>query len=427
MYKKLSPKYLLLLLFLSGCSISHYIHKEIETSPVLAQHHVGISVYDPAKQKTLASYQDDHYFTPASNTKLFSFYAALTALGDSLPGLEYQLQDSVLIFRGTGDPSLLHPDLPTSAVVDFLKNRKEKLLLSMARTDNPIYGPGWSWDDYNDYYQAERSPLPVYGNIARFTSPSGLYLRVQPEFWQDSLDLDTTVVGLVRDRYRNHFRRSLHALPIGLEQDIPVRTSNQLTAALLSYGLEKKVTLTDEEFSSPWKTVHSIPADSLYRRMMQVSDNMMAEQTMLLYAAAHGLPLNTTQAIEHAQLSILADLPDRALWRDGSGLSRYNLFTPRTMIALLGKIAKKIPQDRLFNILPAGGASGTLRNMFKEQEAFVHAKTGSLSNVYCLSGYLITRKGRLLYFSFMNNNFARPTSEIRTEVARVLTGLHDRY
>src|SRR5690606_38712938 len=113
--------------------------------------------------------------------------------------------------------------------------------------------------------------------------------------------------------------------------------------------------------------------------------------------------------------------------RDGSGLSRYNLFTPRTMVALLEKIYEKVPQDRLFNILPTGGTSGTLRNMFKGQEAFVHAKTGSLTNVYCLSGYLITKKGKLLYFSFMNNSFVRPTSEVRTEVARVLTGLHEKY
>jgi len=427
MQKSFYLKYLLLPLLLSGCSVARYIHKEVKTSPVLAQHHVGISVYDSARKKTLASYQDDHYFTPASNTKLFSFYAALTALGDSVPGLEYQLQDSVLVFRGTGDPSLLHPDLPTSAVVDFLKNRKEELMFSTARTDNPAYGPGWSWDDYNDYYQAERSPLPVHGNIARFTSPSGLYVRVQPEFWQDSLDLDTTVLGLVRDRHSNHFRRSVNALPAGLEQDIPVRTSNQLTAELLSYGLKKKVTLTEQEYAGTWKTVYSIPSDSLYKRMMEVSDNMMAEQTMLLYAAAHGLPLNTTEAIEHAQRGILADLPDRPLWRDGSGLSRYNLFTPRTMVALLGKIAKEIPQDRLFNILPAGGKSGTLRTMFKGQEAFVHAKTGSLTNVYCLSGYLVTKRGRVLYFSFMNNNFIKPTSEIRSEVARILTGIRDRY
>ncbi len=427
MQKIFSAKYLLLALLLSGCSVSRYIQKEVKTSPVLSQHHVGISVYDPANRKTLASHQDDHYFTPASNTKLFSFYAALTALGDSVPGLKYQLGDSVLVFRGTGDPSLFHPDLPESAVVNFLKNRKEKLLFSTANTDNPTYGPGWSWDDYNDYYQAERAPLPVYGNIARFTSPSGLYVRVQPEIWQDSLDLDMTVVGLLRDRNRNHFRRSLNALPAGLEQDIPVHMSPQLTAALLSYGLKKPVTPTDEEFPGPWKTVYSIPSDSLYRRTMKVSDNMMAEQMMLLYASAHGLPLNSSQAIEHAKLTILADLPDQPNWRDGSGLSRYNLFTPRTMVALLGKIYQKIPQDRLFDILPEGGKSGTIRSLFKGEEVFVHAKTGTLSNVFALSGYLTTKKGKLLYFSFMNNNYVRPTAEIRREVERVLTGLHDRY
>ena len=82
MQKLLPTKYLLLPFVLSSCSVSHYIHKEVKTSPVLSQHHVGISVYDPGKKKTLAAYQDDHYFTPASNTKLFSFYAGLTALGD---------------------------------------------------------------------------------------------------------------------------------------------------------------------------------------------------------------------------------------------------------------------------------------------------------------------------------------------------------
>ena len=412
---------------LSGCSVSHYIHKEVKSSPVLSQHHVGISVYDPARQKTIASYQDDHYFTPASNTKLFSFYAGLSALGDSLPGIEYQVQDSLLLFRGTGDPSLFHPDLPPSHVANFLKNRPEKLVFSSANFQTTPFGPGWSWGDYADYYQPERSPLPVYGNIARFSSPSGLYVRVVPELLQDSLSLDTTIAGLARDQFSNRFWRSPRALPAGLIEDIPFRTSDALTAALLAKGLNQPVVHTNAPLSGPVKTVYSIPADSLYTRMMQVSDNMLAEQLMLLYATAKGLPLSTEAAIEHAKENLLADLPDRVVWRDGSGLSRYNLFTPRSIIVLLGKIYQKVPQEKLWSILPAGGASGTLRNMFKGQEAFVHAKTGSLSNNYCLSGYLVTKKGKLLYFSFMNNNFVRPTSEIRNEVARVLTGLYQKY
>lgn len=414
-------------MYLSGCSVGHYIHNEVKHSPILSKHHVGISVYDPAKKKTLAAYQDDHYFTPASNTKLFSLYAGLSVLGDSLPGLEYKVEGDKLIFRGTGDPSLFHPDLPHSAVADFLKNRTEQLFFTSTNFNTLHFGPGWAWSDYNDYYQPERSPLPLYGNIARFTSPSGLYVRVEPEFWQDSLSLDTTVAGLVRDEHTNQFRRSANALPSGLIQEIPFRTSDEVTVKLLSKELKRKVSLTKEEFSPGFKTVYSIPTDSLYRRMMQVSDNMLAEQLMLLYASANGLPLNTELAIEHAVENLLSDLPDRPTWRDGSGLSRYNLFTPRTIVALLGKIYQKVPQDKLFMIIPNGGQTGTLRNLFKDQEPFVYAKTGSLSNNFCLSGYLITKKGKLLYFSFMNNNYTSSSNEVRQEVARVLTGLHEKY
>jgi len=388
---------------------------------------VGISVYDPAKQKTLAAYQDDHYFTPASNTKLFSFYAGLSVLGDSLPGLEYKIDSDKLIFRGTGDPSLFHPDLPSSAVADFLKNRTEQLFFTSSNFETPHFGPGWAWSDYNDYYQPERSPLPLYGNIVRFSSPSGLYVRVEPEFWQDSLLLDTTIAGLQRDEHTNQFRRSPNALPAGLIQEIPFRTSDELTVKLLTKELKREVSLTKEKIGPGFKTVYSIPADSLYRRMMQVSDNMFAEQLMLLYASANGLPLDTELAIEHAIENLLSDLPDRPIWRDGSGLSRYNLFTPRTMVALLDKIYKKVPQEKLFMILPNGGSTGTLRNLFKGQESFVYAKTGSLSNNFCLSGYLLTKKGKLLYFSFMNNNYTRSSNEVRQEVARVLTGLHEKY
>ncbi|GAB3180991.1 hypothetical protein GCM10027291_49560 [Telluribacter humicola] len=407
--------------------MTHYVKRELKKSPVLSGHHVGIAVYDPAREKTLASYQADKYFTPASNTKLFSFYAGLSALGDSLPGLQYLVRGDSLIFQGTGDPSLLHPDLPRSAVYGFLRGRPERLFFSPANFKDERFGPGWAWSDYNDYYQPERSPLPVYGNIARFVSDSTRLLYVGPRYWADSLLTDPAVQGIQRDEDRNLFRHSLYALPVGLEQDVPVKMSHQLTADLLTHGLNRPVEVIRESLQDvPLSTVYSIPSDSLYARMMKVSDNMLAEQLMLLYAAANGLPLNAEQAIEHAIEHHLADLPDRPVWRDGSGLSRYNLFTPRTMVKLLDKIYEKVPRERLFSILAQGGKSGTVRNMFKGEETFIYAKSGSLSNNYSLSGYLVTRKGRTLLFSFMNNNYTRPTSEIRKEVERILTELHRR-
>jgi D-alanyl-D-alanine carboxypeptidase/D-alanyl-D-alanine-endopeptidase (penicillin-binding protein 4) len=412
---------------LSGCSVSHYMNREIKKSPILQSQHTGVSVQALNHTKPLVSYQDSKYFIPASNTKLFSFYAGLNALGDSIPGLEYLEWGELLLIRGTGDPSLLHPDLPHSHVEDFLKSRKEAIFYSPVNFQDQAYGPGWAWSDYNDYYQPEKSGLPLYGNIARFEGGSNQRFSVEPKFWERNVLRDTSVLGIQRNQYDNIFLTSKFALPNGLIQDIPVRTSDELTTVLLSDLLRRDVKLISIPLDIELNTVYSIPSDSLYMRMMQVSDNLLAEQLMLVYASANGLPLNSEKAIAHATEKYFKDMPDPLQWKDGSGLSRYNLFTPRTIVALLQKIYDKVPQDRLFKLLPAGGATGTLKNMFKGEAPFIFAKSGSLSNNYNLSGYLITKKGKTLLFSFMNNNFTRPTAEVRKEVERILTGLHNRY
>jgi serine-type D-Ala-D-Ala carboxypeptidase/endopeptidase (penicillin-binding protein 4) len=415
------------IIFLSGCSVSHYIHKEIKNSAVLKQQHTGISIKELNGQKTLAAYQDNKYFNPASNTKIFSLYAGLCALGDSIPGLQYLEWGELLLIRGTGDPSLLHPDLPHSKVYDFLKARKDQIFFTPANFEEKPLGPGWAWSDYNDEYQVERSPLPVYGNIARFEGKAVNQLDVKPAFWLKSLVKDTTVTGILREEHQNFFHYSRHPLPEKFVQDIPVRTSDQLTVFLLSDTLKKEIKLISIPLTIDLQTVYSIPSDSLYKRMMLVSDNMLAEQLMLLYASANGLPLNTEKAIAHAIEKHMSDLPDKLVWKDGSGLSRYNLFTPRTIVAVLQKIFDKVPRARLFDIFPAGGSTGTLKKMFNGEETFLYAKTGSFSNNFNLSGYLFTKKGKVLIFSFMNNNFTKPGAEVRKEVERILTEIHRKF
>lgn len=419
--------FLITLLSLSGCSVSHYLKHEIKNSPVLSQQHTGVSIRNLTGSKAVASYQSDKYFNPASNTKLFSFYAGLCALGDSLPGIEYLEWGELLIIRGTGDPSLFHPDLPKSAVIDFLKSRKEQIFFSPVNFKDERYGPGWAWSDYNDYYQPELSSMPVYGNIVRFTGITDKIFKVRPTFWNKAMIADTTVKGIRREEFQNSFHYSEKAIASGKSVDIPVRMSDQVTVDLLSEALKKEIKLIRIPLSIELKTVYSIPSDSLYRRMMYVSDNMLADQLMLMYASAKGLPLNTEKAIEHATKNYMSDLPDSLVWKDGSGLSRYNLFTPRTITALLQKIYAKVPQERLFKILPNGGSTGNLRNSFKSETPFVFAKSGSFSNNYCLSGYLVTKKGKTFTFSFMNNNFTRASSEVRKEVERILTEIHQKY
>jgi len=90
------------------------------------------------------------------------------------------------------------------------------------------------------------------------------------------------------------------------------------------------------------------------------------------------------------------------------------------------RIYRAVPQDRLFKLLAAGGKNGTLKNWSKADVPYIFGKTGSLSNVRALSGFLITKKNKILIFCFMNNNFTAPGTEVRGRVERILKQVHDK-
>jgi D-alanyl-D-alanine carboxypeptidase/D-alanyl-D-alanine-endopeptidase (penicillin-binding protein 4) len=168
--------------------------------------------------------------------------------------------------------------------------------------------------------------------------------------------------------------------------------------------------------------------DTLYRYFLQESDNFIGEQLLILCSDKQFGFLDPDKFITFAKDSLLADLPQKPVWVDGSGLSRYNLFSPNDMIFILKKLLTMIPQERLFSLLPAGGVSGTISESYKGLgKPFVFAKTGSLANNHCLSGYLVTNSGKVLVFSFMNNHFVEGSAVVRKEMNKILTFLRDNF
>lgn len=425
--------------FITSCSpfrgLEKALDKQINDSDVFQQSFTGLAVYDPETEEFIYKHNADKYFTPASNTKLFTYYAGLKVLGDSIPALKYTLKDDSLIFWGTGDPSLLNPDLSDSSIYQFLSERKEKLYYAPPGYLEKFFGPGWAWDDYNDYYSVERSAFPIYGNYISIELPKNDSIPiVRPPYFKQFLNLsaDTsqTSSDLVRrDISENVFRFKLNKDTARYEQQVPFRYSPELFAHLLSDTLKKEVRVIDQAMDKNNAIIYfyGIPADSLYKRMLQVSDNFIAEQILMMCAGMISDTLKTDIAIDFVMEYYLDDLSDKPVWVDGSGLSRYNLFTPRSLVKLLMKIWDEVPQEKLFRLMPAGGKSGTLENWYSAEEPYIFAKTGSLSNNHNLSGYIKTKSGKVLIFSFMNNNYTVPTSSIKTEMEKVLRDIYLQY
>ncbi|MBN3583273.1 D-alanyl-D-alanine carboxypeptidase [Algoriphagus aestuarii] len=428
-----------LLVIFSSCTVQK-INKSLKNSEILDQGHMGFMLLDPDKDKVLVDINSDKYFIPASNTKLFTFYTSYSILGDDLVnGLNYLERGDSLIFWGTGDPGLLHPDLKNTVAIDFLKSSDKKLYLLDNFDQIDAFGSGWSWDWYNYYYATERSSLPIYGNIVRFKQVQGQSnFSIIPERFSPLLEAKKTNdwkgYRFRRDRFLNQFSYQLgdNTSSEPFETDIPFVTSAEFTAKLLSEATGKNITLIKKEsyLELEPKKLQTTPADSIYAQMMKISDNFLAEQLMVLVSDQLNNTLSISDAIAYSKENLLADLPDEPLWVDGSGLSSKNMFTPRSIIALLGKIRAEVPLEKIKAYFPAGGESGTIRNWYKADEGqapYIYAKTGTLSMSNALSGFLLTKSGKILHFSCILNNYALPSSDLKRELEKTLYLIHDRY
>ena len=161
--------------------------------------------------------------------------------------------------------------------------------------------------------------------------------------------------------------------------------------------------------------------------MLVDSDNFIAEQLML-QVGFHGQgTYSVPKAIAYSQEHYLGAIPQKPRWVDGSGLSRYNLFSPLSIVYLLSVMHAEMPEEKLLGYLPIGGLSGTLKNDHYAGQSYVYAKSGTLSNNYCLSGYLKTKKGRTLAFSYMTNHYQGSSANRKREIASFLERLHNAY
>ena len=427
---------LFLLLLCISCK-TQQIKTSLKNSKVFGEGFAGIMIYDPAKEKTIYAQNETLYFIPASNTKLFTFYVSRKILDEVVNGMNYIISEDSLIFWGSGDPSFLHPDFKNEIAYNFLRTHKGTLFFANNFSQVDAYGPGWSWDWYNYYYATERSAFPVYGNVVRFQKDvSNPFLTFSPSFFEGSISVDPQLFSdrylIQRDKDFNRYNYLLgRGDSLAFIADKPFMTSDSLMIEMLEDTLDREIKLIDYERvrGFPHKELPTIATDSLQKQMMLISDNFLAEQLLLMSSDNLFDSLNIEAVIDYSLDNFLSDLPDKPRWVDGSGLSSKNLFTPRSIIALLGKIKDEVPEETIFSIFPAGGKVGTIKDWYKSDDGnpYVYAKTGTLSNSICLSGFLLTKSNKVLHFSFMLNNFMLSSDVLKQEMEKILYQIHANY
>jgi serine-type D-Ala-D-Ala carboxypeptidase/endopeptidase (penicillin-binding protein 4) len=478
------------IIFIISCSPSKQIAKsarhDVIDDSALYNAHVGISIYEPATGKYLYNYQGDKYFVPASNTKIPTCYAAMKYLGDSLVGLKYGYSEGkpkVLVIQPTGDPSFLHPYFKHQPVWTFFEaitpGYKESIAILDTIWRDERWGSGWSWNDYDASYMAERNSMPVFGNIVKielmqpnekiidssFPGPAKVF-KTQSSFFDNIINEDLGIPSnstywnndTANSNHRSfEIKRDINANRFEIKDskikfsaaEIPFVTadpiwniSHSTTKAVLADTLDLRFgSISPEQGDSlfrficpdckargikvkKWHTIHSQPTDSVLKPMMHSSDNFFAEQSLLMVSNEMLGVMNDAKIIDTLLKTDFKDLPQKPRWADGSGLSRYNLFTPQDMVAILNKMEKEFGMERIKEIFATGG-EGTITNYYKSIRGFIFAKTGTLSGVVALSGFLYTKKNRLLIFSVLVNNHNSSATQVRRAVEKFIVGLRE--
>lgn len=432
---------------LASCSVSKQISKQADTlllkDSSISTGHIGISIYEPATDKYWYNYDATKYFIPASNTKLFTLYAGMKYLGDSLVGARLEKNAGSITVHPSGDPTFLNSEFEFQPLFKVLVLNKN-VFINTSTWRSEAFGNGWAWNDYNESYMAERSPLPLFNNLIVFSLKnnkieinSNAVDLLSNERSESPVKFDAETRKVSSDKFyieKNYGSNDFYikdAISSFRKASIPFKTNDEFVASLL------KDTLHAEDitfFKSPASVIdnagmtiiHSQPADSLFKPMMYRSDNFYAEQTLLMASNEHLGFMDDEKIIDTLLKLDLKHIPQKPRWVDGSGLSRYNLFTPQSFVYILNKMKNQFGLERIKNILPTGG-TGTLASYYKKEAGFIYAKTGTLSNNCALSGYLITQKGKLLVFSILANNYITGATPVRKAVERFLLAIREKY
>ena len=367
---------------------------------------VSIAVKQLDKKKKISGININTFMTPASNTKILTVFGSISA-GDTIPSIKYRISSDTLRISPTGYPFIAHPKYDDADLEKFIKSFSH-IVYHKPSSDIDKYGPAWAWDDFKYYYQAERSEMPIYGNVIQIVKLPNDSIKVSPDIFKMKLNMEQKE-KVSRDDKENNFFINPSLIKVGDTIYHPFVTSRKNTINLLKEFFNTPVSF-DEEGLNNYKIWNSTVKAKIYSAILKDSDNLVSESL----AANISLRYNDTISVEKGLKKILDNLDNNKIQLyDGSGLSRYNLTQPSSIVSSLEKIDYYYDFETIKEIFPNN-------YIITDTEAFVWGKTGTLKNNHNYSGYLTTDKGKRYVFSIMINHFTEDLDKIKSAIADFL-------
>jgi D-alanyl-D-alanine carboxypeptidase/D-alanyl-D-alanine-endopeptidase (penicillin-binding protein 4) len=430
--------------------IDELISKDFFNSSIIA-----IDVYDLTAEEIILKKNEKLLLHPASNQKIITTAAALLFLG-----MDYSFETSIyhtgeiidsvcdgdIYIVGGCDPDFSLNDLVslTSSLREFgIKKIKGNLYGDISFLDSLYWGKGWMWDDepYSDF--PHLTPLTVNDASVKFIvspanigEPVKIFLEPESEFYSfKNLAVttltDSSTFEIKRDWINaNNIFTAVGELSFEEKTDTLFRNVSRPEMFFLTL-LKENLSKHGIEFSGKLDTL-TLPLEArhittLDRKFSEVinnlnkkSDNLSAEMTLRALAYIYsGKPASADSGIIliDSLISMIGLDPSNYRVVDGSGVSHYNLVTTELISKLMQYLY--IEENEAFKFLyesfPIAGVDGTLEKRMNSGNAYknVRAKTGTLSGVSALSGYLTSKNGNVISFSIFIQNYVEKDKTAR--------------
>jgi len=403
---------------------------------------LGLGIWDVESGKLIYSHQDSLLMAPASTQKLFTAVAAFEQLGPDFRwqttiGYRGQIVEGTLkgdlIVIGSGDPTWHEDFWPEGGEqllalwADSLKTRgistiEGNLVANVSHFPTKAWNPAWDLSDKPYGYAPAVSSLSLNANRVTFNlkggKTSGKKVAVSSTDSYNYITLSNALSTSKKSKAANTWAvptKDAHkfiikgSVPAGgkAQEKIGVREPEYYCMLALKYVMQKKgITLkgkilSDSKLPDPDSLQvlfnHlSPPLSQVCKVMLKTSSNFIAESLLHSldrdYKLAIGKVLTALDSLHVSTRGMKI--------QDGNGLSRTALCSPLQMGTMLCEITHQDWFEHFFGSLSIAGIDGTLQKRFSKSPArgSVFAKTGSMSGISNLAGYLKTKDGRLLAF-----------------------------